>query len=395
MVFQGLGFRWSQLAGMLDSSLMELYTKRFPPCEDLSGADLDVAWRRWAATETQRRVMIGHHILDAYQAATTKSMPTIKHTMNPLPSACDDRLYRAPTAAAWRQLVMERSSQLCPTLWFSDIYAALLSEGNSNRANPMDFRRLPMISALAVLEGLGSLALESKATSGQAFGSASPKDIVTALIKFEAAFLKEPESSLAFVCLLMRWHTIFLVLLGVHQWSISNGNLDHPPGWTNTSSGRRALLHANAVRQLAGNIPFKALSTIHFVVPNCLYEAGLCFAAWLQQGQQREREPKAAWYGGRGFIEYDLEDSINWQDLGTTGMSEVDTTMTDELSAAVSFTGKASPVEFVLTGGSVVLGNTNLGLQDVKFLCNMLQTMGDTWPIAARMADKLSEVLGK
>ncbi|RSH80386.1 uncharacterized protein EHS24_008962 [Apiotrichum porosum] len=273
-VFHGNGFRWAKLAGIFDLDLRER-----PLPSGVNEVETERAWAQWAARETQKRALLAHYIIDGLLMSMGDSGTSTKHMLNPFLVAADDHLFMASTAASWR--TQYRSSSTSTTI--ADVYRDLFCPDERVIQLPPS----SPFTAQTVLEGLHSLIMdleESQALSSLPVGCVEMPDIARALDRFYQLYLDDAPNTL---------------VLGARH-----------ADWFSLPCGRRALLHANAIRLVAARLPIAAADMPHFSLPVSLYDAAKVFLRHLASTA----------LGSPNATAVRLEEPTDWALLGTTGL---------------------------------------------------------------------------
>jgi hypothetical protein len=351
-VFRSMSFRFARLAGMLDPQVVSAIVE--PPLGNTSRQALSDAWHLWVWQETQRRAVIGHYILDGQITHVFDFVTTANHLANPFPMLSGDNAFLAPTAEAWADSFRPQRPSTGFAGMFADVFIAKQS---------IDSRGLSGITLAALLEGLFSVVVEDRESPHVTLSRLSMVDVLDALGTVYASLYDWRGNNR--VALLMRWHTIAMILLEC--------NHDLGEELRGSRRSRRAVLHANAIRQLAENLSFSSISSPHFSIPYSVQRAATVLIRWMGVSFYSEaglREPQ-----------YPLEHEVDWHTMSQRGC---DRNGDDALRHDLAF---------VIRGGEVTLDGAILGHHHLLPMVTLLQAFGKVWEAASGMAEELASQL--
>lgn len=280
-VFHGLGFYWARTCGMY--SVRD--TQTYIPDPDASEEDKRILWEMWAASEVQRRAVLGHYILDGLISQASGSPTSARHLINQIGTACSDEVFSATTVEQWIAAISKSETVNMP---MSKVCTALFDPGYSDA--PL---KLSSFSLSAVVETLQSLVAESNEVTEGTFGVVSRQQIVRALLtlyRVHVSFALASEKKV------IRWHNVCmeiaapstaLYLALCERYSIiplpggisSNGSTQviKLEDWARSADAVRALLHAVAITRLVHHIPL-AHSQAPFL-PLAIFSAAMVLGA--------------------------------------------------------------------------------------------------------------------
>ncbi|KAL1861039.1 hypothetical protein Plec18170_001554 [Paecilomyces lecythidis] len=290
-VFHGLGFYWARTSGMY--SVESFKADEVPSIMDPEDEKWN-KWRAWAASETQRRAILGHYILDGLIAQASGSPASARHVINSIGSTYSDAAFSAKSVNKWI-LEMQRSSDV--NIPMSATFVAVLS--SNYLSAPL---KLPKFTISVILEGLQSLVSDIHEVNTPVVGTVSSREVISGLINLHDGNLSSSESSAADdrFQLLLRWHSICLELAtsSDHLYRAICTTYDLPEitgcisnnhdlsridfrHWGKSSAGLRALMHAMAIRRLLGEVPLACAHAPHLpfaIFSSAIIISGMCLA---------------------------------------------------------------------------------------------------------------------
>ncbi len=384
--FMGLGVRMARIAGIL--SLPPVDPSSYLPAPGVTAADLDLAWKRWAARDSQLRTVLALYMLDGQLSVTYRCASGLRHLANPLQSVSEDSLFNAPTAEAWRLAVLRRSDAATSSgnRTFTEMYRQLLSPLSDGMCE-LD-SSLPTMSRVTLLVGMQATIAdfqEGVFSEGVPYGSPSLTSIAIALDRLYGSLVLASSTRMESSGQKLAWHAVSLYL-GMQVLGLQTPpNLDGPTfavlqqdlSWTRTQLGNRMLLHANAVRLLADALPLGSMAAPQFFVPPFLHVAASVMLAWIKGNGL---DGSATSWAEENKTPYDLTSEVDWMGLGLAGYPH------RELE-----TGSPKQArDFINHGGTPYLHGHPLSLQDVTDFVMWLRSYSSVWGIARKMAEEVS-----
>lgn len=378
--FQGLGLRIARLCGMYLNTSIACDIQL--PADGCSDAELDVAWRTWAARETQLRAILGSMIVDG-QFMSLFYTSTVRHLCNEFPAPCVEAVWTAVNAARWREQVKAHAGlqEARKRQTFASVYRRLLDEQHGGLDVPLGYP-LPPLGKATLIVGLSSVIADCRESRqlDQIYGQHPPLVLVTALRRLYRQLMIGVKSPVEEIGLKMGWHDLclqFLLSQSVDKASMRAtanrapavpDNLpvcDSTYAYTKTSVGRRILLHANAIRQLADKFPFSAMTSPQFFIPRFCHGAALSLLAYVKGNKDATGKT------------YDLSREVDWDALGSFGFSPSDRMTSHD---AQSSTGVEK--EFISHGGCVEVNGHLLQEGDLDGFVIWLKSFGNIYGIA-------------
>lgn len=212
--FQGLGLRIARLCGMyLDTTIA---CQNEVPSEQCSAAELDIAWRTWAARETQLRALLGSMIVDGQFMSLFHTGTTVRHLCNEFPNPCPDYLWNAPNALSWREQLKRHAplQEFRRKQTFASIYRKLLDEQHGSLDISLEYPLSPLGKA-TLLVGLASVIADCRESRqlDQIYGQHPPLVLVTALRRLYRQLMRDVSSPVESIGLKMGWHDLCLQFL--------------------------------------------------------------------------------------------------------------------------------------------------------------------------------------
>lgn len=298
LVVHGLGFYWARTCGMYavkDTQLDEI------PALNAPQSQKDAAWKIWAASEVQRRAVLGHYVLDGLISQASASPANARHLINSLNTTCSDAVFSAGTADEW---ILEMTRSAAVQTPFSAVFASVFS--NDYPSKPIC---LSKFSTIVVMEGLQSLVSDLYETTGPIFGTISASQIIHALLNLYDTNLSQlliQTNNDDHLQLYIRWHTVCLEL------AVSSTTLYHQlcetyklprvfgertsakrplthhdfdlTEWAVSADALRAVLHASAIIRLLNDIPFSRAHAIH--IPAAIFASTMVLGSvYLVHGE--------------------------------------------------------------------------------------------------------------
>jgi hypothetical protein len=284
-VFHGLGFYWARTSGMyfVRDVLSDL------PSLDLPEADKDALWKTWAATEVQRRAILGHYVLDGLISQASGSPASARHLINSLGTACLDAAFAAKTADEWIvEITRSTQSQIPICEVFTRIFAPSYAE------NPL---QLSHLSIFVIIEGFQSLIADLHEIRGPVFGTVSRSQIIQAMLNIhQGNILPETASDFHRLPILIRWHCVFIETtapsIAIYRWLCAHYELPQVLGgihaksqlgnlnlvqWVGQADAFRAVLHAISITRLLDTLPLSQVyRAMH--IPTAVFTSAMIIA---------------------------------------------------------------------------------------------------------------------
>jgi hypothetical protein len=301
--FHSLGFLWAGQCGMFDS---EPYPMNDLPSPNASEAEKEHQWRIWVSREIQHRALLAHYILDSLITQMSGEPSSARHASNQLGLPNSEAAFEAGTVDEWLNHL--RSQQVDQSS-FRSIFRQLFSPTDDSRWLGHNFSAF---SYRVLLEGLQSLIsdCDDEDESEAAVG-------VPAKIEIRKALAQVHESIVQSVCVsmvdrfetLLRWHAVCLDAVisssllcrfmcrryNIEQHIWANGKTTKADfdlvRWSNSSNGRRALLHAVAIQDIIEQLPRGRAHAIH--IPSDLFAAATIYSVFSLAGLITVKLPSA------------------------------------------------------------------------------------------------------
>lgn len=400
--FQGLGLRIARLAGIFRNALAAA-DNFLPPNQDCTQAELETAFKTWAAYESQLRAVLCIYIVDGQFMHLFRAPSASRHLSNPFVPACDDTLFNAPNATVWREVMKERVRDLPlrRQRTFGAIYKQIWDESDAPGIT-IDADLSPMSKAVIIV-GLSSVIAELREAraQNQLYDRRMPVNMHLGLKRLRG-MMAGSSSPPELIGLRMAWHSLYLDLLLIHaidpvdlytSAALPLGRLDNLPvadeknAYTRSVMGRRILLHANAIRQYAMGFSFANMTNPQFFAPSFLHRAGLTMLAYIQGNASK---PITA-----NTRTYELSHEVDWEPLGELGCSNKDRLSTFiETGSEPSSLSRVNTRSFINHGAAITLNGQPFRAQDVGCFVGWLRAFGQTFGLANVMADDIQERMG-
>ncbi|KAJ9113662.1 hypothetical protein QFC22_005971 [Naganishia vaughanmartiniae] len=393
--FQGLGLRIARLCGMYLNPNIACDIDL--PSDGCSEAELDIAWRTWAARETQLRALLGSMVVDGQFMSLFHTGTTVRHLCNEFPASCPDALWNAVTAVQWRDQVKAHTDVqvLRRKQSFASVYRKLLDEQHGGLDISLHYP-LPTLGKATLIVGLSSVIADCRESRqlDQIYGQHPPLVLVTALRRLYRQLLQGVSNPVESIGLRMGWHDLclqFLLSQSVDKASM-RATANRPPAvpdnlpvcdetysYTRTSVGRRILLHANAIRQLAEQFPFSAMTSPQFFIPRFCHVAALSLLGYIKGNKEKTGTHRT----------YDLTTrEVDWDALGSFGFSP-----SDRLTSYDSHSSTSIDKEFISEGGIVELNGHPLQEEDLANFVIWLKSFGNIYGIAQVYSEDVSRLM--
>lgn len=371
---QGIGYRMAVLSGLLRQDRPDP-TQYISQAKDEEGAD--IAWRSWAAKESQLRSILGHYILDGKMSESVDVPSTLKHLHNRLHAVCEDALFLAPTAQAWIQEVEKGTpDKRSAASTYADLYRQLFQPGS--RIDIGASLTLPGLSRMTLLVGLqATIADLGPQLEAAPVAQPNAQAIALALARLNPMFDQQGTSTKSILHVQqMSWHAISICLqmrmLNLHIDGVPLASATSPEGcWTRKPLARRMLLHANAIRILVQELPqTDYLGYPQFYVPQCLHAAASVFIAFTRGHHVLPV--------GRHIL---LDAKVDWQILGLAGYDTRRSRISeDRIGDFIEHGGQ--PALSVRDGAAGEIRQVPLSLSHVAAFVTQLKRYGQVWGIA-------------
>ena len=281
-VFHGLGFYWARSSGMY--FVRDILAERQPSL-DMPEEEKNAIWRSWAATEVQRRAVLGHYILDGLISQVSGSPASARHLINSIGTTCSDAAFAAKTADDWIiEITRSAQGRLAISEAFTHIFAL------SYVILPLN---ISQFSIYVIIEGLQSLVADLHETSGPVVGSISKSQIIQALLNIHSANIKplSAPSDIHQIPILIRWHCICIEVaapsISLYRWLCNRYQIPQTLGgvhakghvnidllaWVRQADSLRAVLHAISIIRLLDNLPLNQVYTMH--IPTAVFASAM------------------------------------------------------------------------------------------------------------------------
>ena len=317
-----------------------------------SSEEIQIAWQKWAASETQLRALLGHYILDGQLSAINRQSPAMRHALNSLPLGSVAKVFYARNATQWALAYKEERDRYgenvnsAPLPTFRDVFLGLfdLSRDITPPPPPPPFyQQHSFLSTATVLEGIQSFVCDLKLAGGRrAVGVPEPITIGVALSRAYELIVGSASQHTASEHgdLLIRWHAICIDLLCeipplahfLESSSTAPNDTNklqmmvRPYASRSSAADRRALLHAIELVRIAEARSLGSGSPVHLL--GSLYLAsrvllGHVTSAHLpiSMSQQAHHSHNHINGGNNGSLE--VGTGLDWTKVSTCGMQDM------------------------------------------------------------------------
>ena len=323
--------------------------------------DNQVAWRHWAAAETQLRALLGHYILDGQIAQYTGFPPCQRHAANTLRLPAAPTIFNATTSEDW---ISEMQINSGMTTDFESVLKILFHGRNSSPpTSPTQIdTSLCTVTAKVLLEAMKCFTSETESSKTGISLGAIPRAQTSKAMGELYARLSESQrmSRTEKTEVLIRWHLIGIdldldsrklcqylclkqniqqQLFDLHQGPVSQ-KFDYIEDWCEKSASRRALLHAKAIKELIHDLPMSYLGSIH--IPWSLFVAAAVHFSFVRAGYLKMSVPETVHW--ETLMSLDLTGSPQ---IGSTAVQDIDSAFWQYLHMS------ADSARYLSTGNSI------------------------------------------
>lgn len=250
------------------------------------------SWRQWADLETKRRSMFALFIIDAQLARYHGGLPIGKHVLNPIQSSAPDALFRATTVDEWNGKMRHHWKEPQP---LREVYNSIFE------SNLPPVVSITPFTMSVLLEGIQAVILESNFAGGDAVGVVPEAKLVQALLTIKNSHMGNLDVGIGDLELEIRWKALCLDLivdnvklfrqLGrqgpsqniFHVGQKTSISSEDPKKWTQSPKGRRALLLAIGIQDLAERLPVGRATVPS--TPPAVFAAATIYCAFCGAGQ--------------------------------------------------------------------------------------------------------------
>ncbi|KAJ6107977.1 hypothetical protein N7523_009300 [Penicillium sp. IBT 18751x] len=372
-VFHGLGFYWARTSGMY--SVPDVVSERMPSLES-PDAEKNAAWRSWAATEVQRRAILGHYVLDGLISQASGSPASARHLINSLETTCSEAIFAAETADEW---ISEMKRSMSVRIPVSKAFARVFSSEYTSM--PL---QLSQFSIFVIIEGLQAQISDLHEARGEVFGAISQQQVIRALLNiFEGNIaLLSPSPSIHHLQIVIRWHCVFIEMtapsISVYRWLCdryqlpqmlggihAKGSADHLDliHWAGQADCFRAVLHAVAITRLLNDLPLSQAYTMH--IPTAVFTSAMVMVTICLLSQSVIRIPA----------------QYNWVDVWSRRLTE-----NGDQDSSLQNASMEDLLQELTQDGTHTVVSINL-LEEINSLQIILRTVASKWGISAQMED--------
>ena len=243
-------------------------------------------------THKSNRTVHGLYIHDAMLSRMFHHAPLLRHDAITVPQAADDDLFNAPTATAWKRLMLTQSFPK-PAL-NECLHVNLYSHHASQPALEELCLKQSRETGYVVLNGISALICEKQQMGQLTPNSTNFAMYFEALICWYFTFASsdgqtntndtiQSDSLLHMIRVL--WHTVFMELVTDFDSLERAVGRDGPDNrtaeqdlayayqWANSKNAQRCILHARALLYSLGAMRLDAEPAIH--IPHCLFLVGI------------------------------------------------------------------------------------------------------------------------
>jgi hypothetical protein len=234
--------------------------------------------------------------------------PLLRHDSILIPPAADDDLFNAPTADAWKQIVMDKSFINAP------LRECLHVNLKGHRPSQPVIQELGLKhstqTAYVVINGISALVSEKQQMDQLKAGSADFSTCFDALTCWNFTFActtvsdsnEASQSNIFLRMIKVLWHTVFMELVtnfDILERAVGRDGSDSPTAqpdldyarkWANSKDAERCILHAHMLLQLIGGMRLDTEPAIH--IPHCLFLAGIAAYSYTKFHRSEHAAPR-------------------------------------------------------------------------------------------------------
>ncbi|KKK14301.1 hypothetical protein ARAM_000791 [Aspergillus rambellii] len=382
-VFHGLGFYWARTCGMY---LVREFPQASVPSVDSPESEKGLLWEIWAASEMQRRAVLGHYILDGLISQASGSPPSARHLINKIGAACSDAAFAATSVDDWI-LEMSRSNKIHHPM--PEVFSCVF-----NAQYPLSPLDISIFTISVVIEGVQSLISEAQEVEDSSFGVVTRQQIIRALLNLHQANiypLVSPGASNN-SDLLIRWHTVCMEvavptmpvyraicdifdvpqMLGGIPATTSALRFDLE-GWVKSADAIRALLHARSVVNLLNDLPLTHAHAPH--LPTAIFSSAVVICGVCLFGSSMIELPRTP----------------RWEDVWESPLSTEQFHHEAGQSPVDGYSGAYNLLHALRSSTGEGFPAINL-LSDMNFLQLALNTITSRWGVSLQMEKIISHL---
>ncbi|KAE8454627.1 hypothetical protein EG329_000250 [Mollisiaceae sp. DMI_Dod_QoI] len=306
--------------------------------------DLEARWKAWSRIECAKRLILSLTMVDTWYSAMLHTSPILRTDDVQIILPCDTALFQAPTAQRWAHLASTNHQLTMPTISLcQDIFT--LPEVSSS-IEPLGMHGALSLIRLRIsqdfhrlLSGTSRRAIDQSFVPCLVYETdpvaRRTKNLVVQIMKA----YQQPLSTMNPNCLVL-WHNMCIMLTadirlfetgaGCAGAPAARQALDDIARWTQTSSARRACLHAAQTFKLMSNR--RASDGDPFHASSGLFLSALILGLYVFMVPPESE--------GNGAVNpgFDLIDEVDWAVVGDEGLSSTPTSNPgNENDAATNF----------------------------------------------------------
>lgn len=237
------------------------------------------------------RTIHGLYIHDAMLSRMFHHAPLLRHDAISMPPAADDSLFNAPTAEAWKKLILDKS---CTNTPLRECLHINLHDHRASQPTVEELRlKYSRQTAYVVINGISALVSEKQQMGQLQSSSINFSTCFDALTCWHFTFARPnvrntqnaSQSDVILRMITVLWHTVFMELVtnfDILERAVGRDGPDSPTAqhdldyahqWANSKDAERCILHVHALLHSVGLMRLDTEPAIH--IPHCLFLAGI------------------------------------------------------------------------------------------------------------------------
>lgn len=313
----------------------------------------DRQWKAWCKVESSKRLVISLVLLDAWFSNHLSVSPILRSERVSLMAPCDELLYQARSVGEWRSLLHQGKRMHENTITMNQLN--VFWEDSGNRLDSFGTLGLLSLIQVRIVDSYNRLIVGHDTLNAgvpwRRYADDPQASTLTQAVVAAAGMMKPQTKGCDVNCAVL-WNSLCIMLLSDFRlFELAAGRHGYDPGiealddiarWSQTSSARRACVHAAQTFRLMSNRRVSDVVTIHSV--SALFASALVLGLFVFMVQPTTGE-------NTGPVIELVEIDVDWNELGDLGLA--DDTNVD--ARRPSYPNQASIRHFIQFGGTVAL----------------------------------------